>query len=63
VSAHDLALRFTRGPHQYVLTGTDEEGYIGTRDGTVAARGPDRYTVARALIVGGTPIKSRPADA
>jgi hypothetical protein len=64
MSIHGPTLRFTRGPHHYVLAGTEEgQGYIGTRDGAVIARGHDRYSVARALIVAGTPIKRRTDDA
>lgn len=58
MSARILPLRFSRGTHQYVLTNTVEDGeYIGMRDGAVIARGRDRYDVARALIIAGTPIK------
>jgi hypothetical protein len=64
MSAGSLTLRFSRGSHQYVLTGAVEGGeYIGMRDGAVIARGHDRYTVTRALIVAGTPIKRRTDDA
>lgn len=64
MSARCMPLRFTRGTHQYSIIGAIERGeYIGMRDGTVIARGRDRYSVARALIVAGTPIKRGAEDA
>jgi hypothetical protein len=64
MNTNSLPMSFTRGLHHYVLTGAcGEDGYIGTRDGAVVARGLDRYAVTRALIVSGTPIKRGSDDA